>query len=444
MSAITIFDRVSKAPRQMVKDLQPVLTERGKIKIGMKGREITSRAGNVFQPPQKLDHFLITTLSRAADNNFVRDETIHKALGDKPTRIPIRLIFNEIDLNFQTRYVAFQGRTIWCQGDGEIAVREGKDRQCPCPNRERGYDEKRDRQGPVCKINGRLQVMIDGAAGVGGVWVMRTTSWNTVQGLISSMALIASITGGRLAGVPLSLTVSPKQATDPSGKQVTVYVVGIEYVGSVDDLRERAYNAALADAAQGERLAHIQEAARRLISAPVVSPDEETDVAEEFYPDAVEAVIAKGEPMAPSHNRRAAMREPEPAATIELTDANGDSSFVMPAEVDAWIAARIEEAAGDRETLAELAAANPGYADLFQDGTSGPDPYEIADEAGEVIATELTAKDALTSYGRVKAAANDKRAVAVANLDVLRRIADSGEIGNRTLSKLRAEIEAAE
>lgn len=48
----------------MLRNLAPRLAERGKIKIGIKGAKVTSRSGNEFQPPQKLDHFVVTTLER--------------------------------------------------------------------------------------------------------------------------------------------------------------------------------------------------------------------------------------------------------------------------------------------------------------------------------------------------------------------------------------------
>src|SRR4051812_12962875 len=43
----------------MVRNLRPGLPERGKIKIGVKGEVRKSKGGNEFQPPQKLDHFVI-------------------------------------------------------------------------------------------------------------------------------------------------------------------------------------------------------------------------------------------------------------------------------------------------------------------------------------------------------------------------------------------------
>ena len=365
MNAITVHKSPALAQfsgaGQMVKNLRPVLAERGKIKIGRKGDVRTSAKGNQFQPPQKLDHFVVTTMERGSDENFVRDESLHRIIGDKPTEIPIRLLFDDIAMNMQTRYVAFQGRTIWCQGDGETAERGGETRACPCPNLARGYDGKGS--GPVCKINGRLQVIIDNAEGVGGVWVFRTTSWNSVQGLISSMALIANVTGGRLAGVPLVLTVRPKQATDPDGRQQTVYVVGIEYRGSIDELRERAYQAALQDAQQGERLRHVHEAAARMIAAPVVSPDEETDVAEEYYPDEVRDDAAEyREPVAPRDLAAELAAQSSDDAHDPETGEVGAPDDPAPFDWKSWLTSMGQDIADCQtiEALTELQSANAG------------------------------------------------------------------------------------
>jgi hypothetical protein len=60
---------------------------------------------------------------------------------------------------------------------------------CTCFRQEPSY-AGRDR----CKMNGNLSVLIDGMGGVGGVWRFRTTSYNSIVGIMSSMAFLRSIT----------------------------------------------------------------------------------------------------------------------------------------------------------------------------------------------------------------------------------------------------------
>ncbi len=96
-------DEPAMGRAMMIKGLSPALPERGKIKIGAKGSAIKSNKGNEFQPPQKLDHFLITTIERGQDGNFVKDAALHELFGDKPTEIPVRLLYDNPALNFPTR-----------------------------------------------------------------------------------------------------------------------------------------------------------------------------------------------------------------------------------------------------------------------------------------------------------------------------------------------------
>lgn len=285
---------MTNAPRRMgIKNLMPGLVERGKIKIGMKGEERPKNGGGTFQLPTKLDHFLITTLARGDANNFVKDEKIHGMLGDKPMSIPIRLLYDDIDLNFQTRYACYNGRQLWCSGDGETANRRKKGDadtievvqvDCTCERQEPTFTGK-----GKCKITGNLSVMIDGVESIGGVWKFRTTSYNSVVGILSSLSLIKRITGGPLAGVPLNMVLTPKSVTDPiQGSQQTIYVVSIEYAGTVDKLRATGHDQLLLQHQHNNRIDQIESEARSLmLDAPEMyaAPDSEEDDVAEFFPD---------------------------------------------------------------------------------------------------------------------------------------------------------------
>lgn len=274
----------------LLKNLAPRLAERGKIKIGAKGAPITSRQGTTFQPPQKLDHFVVTTLERGADGNFVRDEAVHALIGDQPRRIPVRLLFNDIEMNFMSRYACFVGRQMWCAGDGETAQRMTRDGaretvQCPCPRIEQGYQGK-DR----CKVNGALSLIIDGIPGVGNVWTFRTTSWNSVQNLTSAMYQIKALSGGVLAGLPIDLVLAPKEVTAPDGKMMKAWIVSMQFSGTVEDLRDVGYKLLEAEATHGMRVRQIEDDVRRRLALPAPSDvplpgDDINDIVDEFYHD---------------------------------------------------------------------------------------------------------------------------------------------------------------
>ena len=88
--------------------------------------------------------------------------------GDKPTDIPVRLLYDDQSLNMPTRYACYKGKALWCSGDGEQAMRldeqakEYRPCSCPCPRKEPTYDGN-----DPCKMNGNLSVMVDGAGGLG-------------------------------------------------------------------------------------------------------------------------------------------------------------------------------------------------------------------------------------------------------------------------------------
>jgi hypothetical protein len=289
----------------IIKGLTPGLTESGKIKIGEKGRMVQSRSGTQFQPPTKLDHFRVTSLERGPDGNYITDMAVHRLYGDRPRALPVRLLYDEIDLNFQCRYACFRGRTLWCTGDGEFASRaaNGNGHQevpCPCGRQDPAYTGE-DR----CKINARLSVIIDGMDRVGGVWVLRSTSYNTTVGILSSLALIKRITGGPLAGLPLELTLNPKTVVTPDGKIQTVWVVGLEFKGTIQQLQQIGLDQAKRDAVHYARIERIEHEARALLTHdPLVLETEPDDIVEEFYPEQArkgpEAIDGQPAPSGPS------------------------------------------------------------------------------------------------------------------------------------------------
>lgn len=274
-----------------VKGLIPQLAERGKVKIGEKGEMKTSQGGKQFAMPKKLDHFLITTMQRDAAGRLMPDAALMARLqpgGGKITEIPVRLLYDDIDLNFQTRYACYKGNRCWCSGDGETAQRlvgeNGKYQEvsCPCERQDPFYTGQ-DR----CKILGTLQVLIEGTDRIGGVWKFRTTSWNTVNAILSSLTLIKTITGGPLAGIPLWMVLSPKTVTVPTtGQNMVVFVVSLEYRGPESQLAEIGYEIARRRIEHRVKMEQVEEEARRLLLPPHAEPmEEQAETGAEFFPE---------------------------------------------------------------------------------------------------------------------------------------------------------------
>ncbi|OEU71105.1 MAG: hypothetical protein BA864_11350 [Desulfuromonadales bacterium C00003093] len=300
----------------MIKNMAPRLAEHGKIKLGRLGDKRQKKDGSGFyQLPTKLDHFLITTTERDNTGNFIPDlrlmEQIAEKVGQLPdhlTKIPVFLLYDEIDQNFFTTYACYQGRTRICTGDGEKAVvlKTGEEVACPCPRLDQDY------KGPTpCKPYGRLSVLIQEMNSVGSVWVFRTTGWNSVQDILGSLALVKKITG-RLSGIKLMLKVMPKTVQIERGA-TTVYTVSLVYEGSVAALIE--------ESSIRPMIGHD----RSLTPDQSITSEEETEIQQEFYPptdaDEISADILTKKAKEPAEEKKTEKREPTAA---ELARADAD------------------------------------------------------------------------------------------------------------------------
>jgi len=272
----------------MIKQITPRLSERYKVRIGQKGNQKT-RSGHLL--PEKLDHFIITSGEKDAAGRLVQDDEMMKLIGKNCKELDIVLMFDDIELNFQTSYAYYTGTTCACRGDGEKAMRRIKDRQpcdpyeVPCPCELQEPDKNGNRR---CKPTGRLVFILAKAPRVGGSAVFRTTSWNSIRNIQSSLALIASMTGGVLSGIPLKLTLRPQTVTTPLGKQMKAYVVNVEYDGPPQQLLEVGVKYAQARLAGKERMAIIEARERKLLATYQESPEEVQEIREEFYPETLD------------------------------------------------------------------------------------------------------------------------------------------------------------
>jgi len=272
----------------------PRLAEVGKIKIGGKGKKVTSKKGAQFRVPEKYDHFVVTTSFKdPRTDDFVADTALMARIaeqsGQDPAKlrfIPVTLLFDDPDLNFQVRFSCYAGNQAWCIGDGTKALRLKNDKEretieCPCERVLPAYKGQNR-----CKVFGRLSVILQCAERLGGVWVFRTTSWNTTRNILSSMMLLKQITGGVLAGLPLLLTIQPKTVVTQDGQSQVVYVVNIEYSGTIEDLTRKALDIKRQRTEYKVQVELLEDQARqRLLSMPDVDEEEARDIRGEFYPE---------------------------------------------------------------------------------------------------------------------------------------------------------------
>jgi hypothetical protein len=261
-------------------------------------------------------------MQRDEAGRFIRDLEMMKRLstnGDKLTEIPIRLLYDDPDLNFPTRYACYSGNKCWCSGDGEVAQQLSNDGHyeqvsCNCIRLDPLFKEE-----PKCKPLGTLQVLLEGVDRVGGVWKFRTTSWNSVNAILSSMALIKTITGGPLAGIPLNMVLTPKTVTIPTtGKPMVAYIVSLEYRGPETKLEQIGFEIAKKRIEHRVRMDRIEDSARKLLLLPHEEPPEEqADTNAEFAYGSLELEPEDDFPPGPIDDPR-------------LRTTTGDGSTVRP------------------------------------------------------------------------------------------------------------------
>lgn len=274
---------IQKTISHTIKGMTPMLCESGKIKIGRKGKMTTSRKGTQFRPPEKLDHFVVVTTSKDANGDFIEDHVIMEKIGDNCTAIPIRLLHDNPELNFPTSYAYYDSAACQCRGDGELAQKaDGSIVECDPENCIHA-------QKKLCKPNGVLSVILDDAPRVGGVYKFRTTGWNSIRNILSSLKFIRGLTGGPLAGLPLMLTMQPKTTVIPGTKTTTtIYMVNVEYRGGMADLlNEVKETVQIRQQTLGD-IKELEKVAKEQLALPE-SSEECKDVQEEFYPETVVA-----------------------------------------------------------------------------------------------------------------------------------------------------------
>ena len=203
----------------MIKGLAITPPILGRISIG----KIVEKNGKRL--PEKDDQFTITSQIQNKEGwiKHPLDEQLRsKAPNQKLRSIPVRMIFNDPELNLRAEYSLFDrqtGRPI-CVGDGQTCQRitsQGiEQHSCPspdlCPLARNGQ----------CKPYGRLHVNLDEADEL-GTFIFRTTGFNSIRTLAARLNYYHAASGGLLSCLPLQLTLRGKSTTQ-SYRQPVYYV----------------------------------------------------------------------------------------------------------------------------------------------------------------------------------------------------------------------------
>lgn len=212
--------------------------------------------------PVKDDHFSLTTLvqdgaTRAWNEHPLQKEILVKKKDkekgdakDKLRAIPVRIAYNDLNLTLHNSFSAWDSQKgrILCCGNGVTARRvteEGvKEIDCPRPEAcEYGVRQR-------CKNMSRAYFQIEGQEDELGVFILRTTSFNSLNYLGTRLAQLAGLTGGRLAGMPMMLVMESKTTTQSCRTPIyfadLVTRPGMKLIEAIQKANE--YQKAMADA----------------------------------------------------------------------------------------------------------------------------------------------------------------------------------------------------
>ena len=240
--------------------------------------------------PEKDDSFTLTTQVKTRGDWLLHP--LHQQYADAATNnkiraIPVRVLFNDTDLDLRAEYSAFDrttGRPL-CVGNGETAKRVGQEgvEELACHSPERCPFA----QQYGCKLYGRLNVQVEGQNDELGSFIFRTTGYNSVRTLAARLQYFHAVSGGLTRYLPLMLRLRAKSTTQ--SYQTPVYYVdltlrdGDTLAGVVACAREMAAN----DEEAGISTEQLEQTAKRLLQNGQFEDGEEEIplVLEEFYPD---------------------------------------------------------------------------------------------------------------------------------------------------------------
>ena len=193
----------------MIKGLAITPPILGRISIG----RVVEKNGKRL--PEKDDQFTVTSQVQNREGwvNHPFDEELRKASSTGKLRsIPVRVLFNDPDLNLRAEYSLFDrqnGRPL-CVGNGETCRRytESGVQSLPCPS----PDSCELARGGLCKPYGRLNVKI-GDEDELGTFIFRTTGFNSIRSLAARLSYYQAVSGNLLACLPLELRLRGKSTT---------------------------------------------------------------------------------------------------------------------------------------------------------------------------------------------------------------------------------------
>ena len=266
----------------MIKGLAITPPVLGRISIG----KIVEKNGKRL--PEKDDQFTITSQIQNKDGwvKHPLDEQLRAKApnqNQKLRTIPVRMIFNDPELNLRAEYSLFDRQTgrLICSGNGETCQRLGQNgiEQHPCPSPHLCPLA----QGGLCKPYGRLYVNLDESDEF-GTFIFRTTGFNSIRTLAARLRYYHAASGDLLSCLPLQLTLRGKSTTQ--SYRTPIYYVDLTLRDGIN-LQEAITSAKQIDE-QSKAAGFYQEALDYVArqgygNASFEVGGEELEIVDEFY-----------------------------------------------------------------------------------------------------------------------------------------------------------------
>ncbi len=198
----------------------------GKIHLGVKKTKTVN--GREVQYPTAVDYFVFPE-----DNPLCGD--LVRIFGEKPRELRILIPVDEEERWASQYYRCYsRSRGLVCRGDGETAMRmvdtstgaladrnsaEVVMREVTCPGRScPDYEQQ-------CREIMNLQFLLPEIPGL-GIWQIDTSSINSIRNINSAADLVRRLYG-RVAMIPLLLTLDPQEGQDAEGKRRPLNVLNL-------------------------------------------------------------------------------------------------------------------------------------------------------------------------------------------------------------------------
>ena len=268
---------------------------------------------NGIRLPQKDDQFTITSQVQEKGGWIPHplDEELRKqSPGSKLRTIPVRMLFNDADLNLRAEYTMFDrksGRPM-CVGNGDTCQRltQSGAQSLPCP----GPTLCEFGKGGLCKPYGRLNMKVGDDDDL-GTFIFRTTGYNSIRTLAARLSYYQAVSGGLLAFMPLDLKLRGKSTRQSHG--TPVYYVdlvvrdGMSLIEAITHARDKS--------CQFQEAGYDQEALERSAESGFGNSlfeelgGELGDVIEEFFSSDAAKPETSGSEKSPQSHLQAIQRE---------------------------------------------------------------------------------------------------------------------------------------